>query len=84
MADNKGAKQTSRQQPSPGLHSTEVLHQKGKPPISPVKAVLGGLAIIVTIGYFTLFSHKKPEATALDVAKVATGTSSPDNTHPRK
>lgn len=64
-------------------HSPEVLHQRKKLPICPAKAAIGGFAILAVIGYFTLYSHKKPEATALDVAKVSSGTATPQNTRPR-
>ncbi|CAB4277993.1 unnamed protein product [Prunus armeniaca] len=70
--------------PSPAQHSTEVLHQTSKVSFCPMRMALGGFAIIVTIGYFTLYTKKKPEASALDVAKVVTGFSHPENTHPRK
>lgn len=63
--------------------STEVLHQRGKMRVCPVRAVMGGLAVAATIGYFVLYSKKKPEASALDVAKVTAGVAHPDNTHPR-
>lgn len=67
-----------------GMHSTEVLHQRSKVPFCPMRMAVGGFAIVVTLGYFTLYSKKKPEASAVDVAKVATGLSNQDNTHPRK
>ncbi|KAL5547510.1 hypothetical protein UlMin_002741 [Ulmus minor] len=79
MAGSQGTKG-----PSPGQHSTEALHQRSKLPYCPFRMALGGFAAALTIGYFTLYSKKKPEASALDVAKVATGTSNPNNTHPRK
>lgn len=63
--------------------STEVLHQRSKLPYSPMRMAIGGVAVVVTIGYFVLYSKKKAEASALDVAKVTTGISRPDNTHPR-
>ncbi|EXC11816.1 hypothetical protein L484_009227 [Morus notabilis] len=63
-------------------HSTEVLHQRSKMPFCPMRMAFGGFAIALTIGYFTLYTMKKPEASALDVARVATGTSHPANTHP--
>ncbi|PWA57080.1 hypothetical protein CTI12_AA412120 [Artemisia annua] len=63
----------------------QVLHQTSKgAPKSPITMMLGGLAVVGGLAYFTLFAHKKPEATALDVAKVATGTASTENTHPQK
>ncbi|KAH7546170.1 hypothetical protein FEM48_Zijuj01G0172100 [Ziziphus jujuba var. spinosa] len=70
--------------PSPAEQPREVLHQRRKLPYCPIKMATAGFAIVLTLGYFTLYSKKKPEASALDVAKVATGTSSPENTHPRK
>ncbi|EOY29530.1 Uncharacterized protein TCM_037040 [Theobroma cacao] len=63
-------------------HSTEVLHQTRKGPC-PVKMAVGGFVMAATIGYFVLWSKKKPEASALDVAKVTTGVAKPENTHPR-
>lgn len=70
--------------PSPGQHSTEVLHQRKKLPFCPMRMAIGGFAITATLAYFVLYSKKKPEASAVDVAKVATGVSHPDNTHPRQ
>ncbi|KAK7304818.1 hypothetical protein VNO77_42707 [Canavalia gladiata] len=64
-------------------HSTEVLHQRRKMPFCPMKMAIGGFAASVVIGYFVLYSHKKPEASAMDVAKVTTGMAKPENTHPR-
>ncbi|KAM0974231.1 hypothetical protein TB2_017095 [Malus domestica] len=69
---------------SPAQHSPEILHQTKNAPFCPMKMAIGGFAVVVTIGYFTLYSKKKPEATALDVAKVITGTAHQDSTHPRK
>lgn len=62
----------------------DVLHQRKKLPFCPAKAAVGGFAFVAAIAYLTLYSKKKPEATALDVAKVASGTASPQNTRPRK
>ncbi|KAK7347604.1 hypothetical protein VNO80_22140 [Phaseolus coccineus] len=64
-------------------HSTDVLHQRGKMPRCPMKMAIGGFAAISVLGYFILYSNKKPEASALDVAKVASGMSRPENTRPR-
>ncbi|KAL6331642.1 hypothetical protein AAG906_011582 [Vitis piasezkii] len=58
--------------PAAGQHSTEVLHQRSKLPHSPLKLAIGGLAFVA------------PEASALDVAKVVAGVSTPEDTHPRK
>lgn len=65
-------------------HSTEVLHQRKKMPYCPFRLAIGGFAATVVLGYFVLYSKKKPEASAIDVAKVATGVSTPENTHPPK
>ncbi|GMY35616.1 putative transmembrane protein [Fagus crenata] len=70
--------------PSAAMHSTETLHQRSKLPYSPMKMAIAGFGITAALGYFVLLSKKKPEASALDVAKVATGMSHPDNTHPRR
>lgn len=43
-----------------------------------------GLAIAGAVWYGTMYAMKKPEASAVDVAKVATGVGSPKDTHPRK
>ncbi|TQD86103.1 hypothetical protein C1H46_028276 [Malus baccata] len=69
---------------SPAQHSSDILHQSKNAPFCPMKMAIGGFAVVVTIGYFTLYSKKKPEATALDVAKVVSGTAHHVNTHPRK
>ncbi|KAL8471338.1 hypothetical protein ACS0TY_028847 [Phlomoides rotata] len=70
--------------PSATQHNTDVLHQRRNMPGCPIKMALGGVAFIGVVWYFTLYSKKKPEATALDVAKVATGSAAPENTRPRK
>lgn len=69
---------------SAAQHSTEVLQQRKNMPFCPVRMAMAGFAIALTLGYFTLYSKKKPEASALDVAKVATGMASTENTHPGK
>lgn len=66
-----------------GPQSTEALHQRKKIPYCPMRMAIGGFVATFVIGYFVLYSHKKPEASAMDVAKVASGTSNPGNTHPR-
>ncbi|KAB1205997.1 hypothetical protein CJ030_MR7G025711 [Morella rubra] len=78
----EGAKQMKG--PSPGQHSTEALHQRRKLPYSPARMAIGGFAITAILGYLVLYSKKKPEASAMDVAKVTTGVSHPGNTHPRQ
>ncbi|EEF32983.1 conserved hypothetical protein [Ricinus communis] len=65
-------------------HTTEVLHQRKNLSKCPAKMAVGGVICVATIGYFVLYSNKKPEASALDVAKVATGVSRPENTRPHK
>ncbi|KAE9604515.1 hypothetical protein Lal_00010834 [Lupinus albus] len=67
---------------SPAQHSTEVLHQRKKMPMSLMTMAIGGFAATFVIGYTVLYSKKKPEASAMDVARVASGTSNPENTHP--
>ncbi|XP_057959933.1 uncharacterized protein LOC131152217 [Malania oleifera] len=62
----------------------EILHQRRNSPFSPYTMALGGFAIAAAIGYFALYVNKKPEASARDVAKVATGAAKPADTHPRK
>lgn len=64
-------------------HSTEVLHQRKSLGQCPLKMALTGFAFAGIIGYFVLYSKKKPEASALDVAKVTAGVARPENTHPR-
>ncbi|CAK7338194.1 unnamed protein product [Dovyalis caffra] len=64
-------------------HATEVLHQRRKVSLCPMKMAIGGVAVVATIGYFVLYTKKKPEASALDVAKVTAGVANPSNTHPR-
>ena len=64
-------------------HSTAVLHQRRKFSQCPMKMAIGGVAVVTTIGYFVLYTKKKPEASALDVAKVAAGVANPSDTHPR-
>ncbi|BAT76173.1 hypothetical protein LR48_Vigan01g243600 [Vigna angularis] len=68
---------------APQQHSTEVLHQRKKMPRCPMKMAIGGFAAISVLGYLVLYSNKKPEASAVDVAKVASGMANPDNTRPR-
>ncbi|KAM7275100.1 hypothetical protein ACFE04_016966 [Oxalis oulophora] len=68
----------------PGTNPGGILHQRGKLPYSPITMTMLGLAIAGGVGYFVLYSKKKPEASAADVAKVATGVARPEDTHPRK
>ncbi|CAN4113207.1 unnamed protein product [Withania somnifera] len=75
--------QVSPKLPSPGHMNTEVLNQTRRMPFGPTKVVIGGFAMVMSIAYFTLYSKKKPEASAMDVARVVTGTSNPEHTRPR-
>lgn len=75
--------QASPKLQNPAENAGGVLHQRSKLPVCPARMALGGFAIAITIGYFTLYSHKKPEATALDIAKVTTGVAGPEHTRPR-
>ncbi|XP_017983204.1 PREDICTED: uncharacterized protein LOC108663468 [Theobroma cacao] len=68
----------------PGHHPGEVLHQRRKLPAPMTTMTIGGLLITAAVGYSVLYYRKKREATALDVAKVATGVADPEDTHPRK
>ncbi|KAH7569164.1 hypothetical protein ACOSP7_012416 [Xanthoceras sorbifolium] len=63
--------------------TTEVLHQRKSLGKCPVKMAMTGMAFAGIVGFFVLYSKKKPEASALDVAKVTAGVAHPDNTHPR-
>ncbi|KAK5830202.1 hypothetical protein PVK06_013996 [Gossypium arboreum] len=47
-----------------------------------MKMAIDGVAIVATLGYFALYSNKKPEASAKDVAKVTADVSKPGNTRP--
>ncbi|KAL8037339.1 hypothetical protein ABFS82_11G032900 [Erythranthe guttata] len=79
----EGAYQGTPRTASATQHSTEVLNQRRKMPFCPARMAVGGFAVVAVIGYLTLYSKKKPEATALDVARVASGTATPENTRPR-
>ncbi|KAJ4709643.1 F8M12.18 protein [Melia azedarach] len=64
--------------------STEVLHQRKSLGQCPLKMAFTGVAFAGILGYFVLYSKKKPEASAVDVAMVTAGVAQPDNTRPRK
>ncbi|KAJ8751899.1 hypothetical protein K2173_026113 [Erythroxylum novogranatense] len=49
-----------------------LLHQRRKLPFSTTTMAVTGFLITATIGYMVLYAKKKPEATAKDVARVAT------------
>ncbi|KAL6295847.1 hypothetical protein ACE6H2_003989 [Prunus campanulata] len=68
----------------PGHNPGGVLHQRRKLPFSPTAIAITGFLITGVIGYFTLYHLKKPEASAGDVARVATNVAEPEHTHPRK
>ncbi|XVF89405.1 hypothetical protein PTKIN_Ptkin19aG0127700 [Pterospermum kingtungense] len=68
----------------PGHNPGEVLHQRRKLPVNMTTMTIGGLLITAVIGYSVLYTRKKREASALDVAKVTTGVADPDDTRPRK
>ncbi|MCD7465607.1 hypothetical protein HAX54_001622 [Datura stramonium] len=61
-----------------------ILHQRGRLPYSITTMTIAGLAISGAVWYATMYAVKKPEASAADVAKVATGVGGPEDTHPRK
>ncbi|KAG4197975.1 hypothetical protein ERO13_A05G059800v2 [Gossypium hirsutum] len=69
---------------TPGHHPGGVLHQRSKLPVSMTTMTIGGLLITAAIGYSVLYTRKKREASALDVAKVTTGIADPSDTRPRK
>ncbi|XP_009783119.1 uncharacterized protein [Nicotiana sylvestris] len=68
----------------PGHSPGTVLHQRGRLPYSITTMALVGFAITGAIWYGTMYAMKKPEATAVDVAKVASGVGGPEDTRPRK
>ncbi|KAG2245263.1 hypothetical protein Bca52824_092863 [Brassica carinata] len=61
-----------------------VLHQRRNLPYSYTTMAIAGLAISGAVMYTVMYAKKKPEASATDVAKAATGTAKPEDTHPRK
>ncbi|KAI3727169.1 hypothetical protein L1987_66980 [Smallanthus sonchifolius] len=67
----------------PGHNPGGVLHQRRSLPFSTTTMTVVGFLMAVGIGYSVLYARKKPEATALDVAKVTTGVANPADTHPR-
>ncbi|GER36583.1 hypothetical protein STAS_12920 [Striga asiatica] len=68
----------------PGSGPGGVLHQRRQMPYRLATMALMGSAVIGALWYFTIYVKKKPEATALDVAKVSTGVAQPEDTRPRK
>ncbi|XP_050366413.1 uncharacterized protein LOC126784909 [Argentina anserina] len=67
----------------PGHNPGGILHQRRSLPFSTTGMFLGGFLICTAIGYFTLYTLKKPQASARDVAKVATNMADPGDTKPR-
>ncbi|KAK1434038.1 hypothetical protein QVD17_10956 [Tagetes erecta] len=67
----------------PGHNPGGVLHQRRSLPFSVTTMTVVGFFMAVGIGYGVLYATKKPEASAVDVAKVTTGVANPSNTHPR-
>ncbi|KAL6984915.1 hypothetical protein U1Q18_018296 [Sarracenia purpurea var. burkii] len=78
MSSSSKAEATPKM-PQPGPSTKDVLHQRRSLPYCPARMAVGGFAIAAAIGYLTLLSKKKPEVTALDVARVATTAATPNN-----
>ncbi|KAL4332718.1 hypothetical protein GQ457_07G043970 [Hibiscus cannabinus] len=76
--------EASKRPPGHNPGAGGVLHQTRKLPVSMTSMTIGGVLITGAIGYSVLYSRKKREATALDVAKVTVGVADPSDTHPRK
>lgn len=78
--------EASKRPPGHGRGPGEVLHQRRRLPFSYTTMTLAGFAITAIIGYGVLYSKKKAEVDAVDVARVATNTARPENTEnrPRK
>lgn len=68
----------------PGHNPGGVLHQRRGLPYNMLTVTLVGTAMAGALWYFTIYAKKKPEATAGDVARVAVGVATPEDTHPPK
>ncbi|KAL4181888.1 hypothetical protein AMTRI_Chr12g239670 [Amborella trichopoda] len=60
-----------------------VLHQRGRLPFSKtgyMGMALAGFLVLGAIGYFTLYTKAKPDASPSEVAKVTAGATDADKT----
>ncbi|KAK6927648.1 hypothetical protein RJ641_006239 [Dillenia turbinata] len=80
----KAAGVEGSKRPPPGQHPGEILHQRRALPFGRTTMAIGGFVIVGLIGYTVLYGFKRPDASARDVAKVATNTARPEDIHPRK
>ncbi|CAO2820387.1 unnamed protein product [Amaranthus hypochondriacus] len=71
--------EASQRPPGHGRAPGEVLHQRRRLPFSYTSMTIAGFAISAIIGYTVLYSKKKPEVDAADVAKVAINTENKPN-----
>ncbi|KAL6501900.1 hypothetical protein OROGR_027033 [Orobanche gracilis] len=76
--------EASKRPPGSGSNPGGVLHQRRSLPYSLATLTVAGFAVVGAMWYFTLYTKKKPEASAIDVAKVSTGLGNPEDTRPRK
>ncbi|XP_057540624.1 uncharacterized protein LOC130818469 [Amaranthus tricolor] len=72
--------EASQRPPGHGRAPGEVLHQRRRLPFSYTSMTIAGFAISAIIGYTVLYSKKKAEVDAADVARVAINTAQPQNT----